>query len=59
MALGMTQVGRVMVRDALRTKADTALVNEPLCKVLVHNIRVLIKSMYELGIEADFRPQTA
>jgi hypothetical protein len=27
---------------------------EPLRKVLCHNICVVIQSMYELGIEADF-----
>jgi hypothetical protein len=40
--------------DALRSKTDTVLVNELLCKVLCHNICVVIQSMYELGIEADF-----
>jgi len=43
---------------SLRSKSDTAQVNELLCKVLCHNICVLIQSMYELGIEADFS-QTA
>ncbi len=40
--------------DALRSKSDTAQVNELLCKVLCHNICVVIQSMYELGIEPDF-----
>ena len=38
----------------LRSKGDTAQMNEVLCKVLCHNICVVIQSMYELGIEADF-----
>ena len=42
--------------DALRSKTDTAQVNELLCKVLCHNLCVLIQSMYELGIEPEFSP---
>ena len=34
----------------LRSKTETAQVNELLCKVLAHNICVLIQSMHELGI---------
>ena len=37
--------------DSLRSKTDTAMVNEALCKVLCHNICCLIQSPYELGIE--------
>jgi transposase len=40
--------------DALRSKTDTAQVNELLCKVLCHNLCVLIQSFYELGIEPEF-----
>ena len=32
----------------------TAQVNEVLCKILAHNLTVLIQSWYELGIEAQF-----
>ena len=39
---------------AVRSKTETAQVNELLCKVLCHNICVVIQSMYELGIEPDF-----
>ena len=35
------------------SRADAAQVNELLCKVLCHNLCVLIQSMYELGIEPD------
>ena len=38
--------------DHLRSKTDTAMVNEALCKILCHNICCLIQSHYELGIEA-------
>lgn len=38
----------------LRSKGDTAQVNEALCKVLCHNICVLIQSMFELGIAPTF-----
>jgi transposase len=40
--------------DSLRSKTDTAMVNETLCKVLCHNLVVLIHEMHELGIEPTF-----
>ena len=40
--------------DALRSKADTALENELPCKVLCHNICVLIQSMDDLGVSVEF-----
>jgi transposase len=40
--------------DALRSKTDTAMVNETLCKVLCHNLVVLIHETYELGIDPIF-----
>jgi len=40
--------------DGLRSKTDTAMVNEALCKVLCHNLVVLIHEIYELGIETEF-----
>ena len=39
---------------SVKSKSGTAQVNEVLCKVLCHNIYVLIQSFYELGIEAEF-----
>ncbi|HJT32097.1 MAG TPA: transposase [Pirellulales bacterium] len=41
-------------RDHIRSKTDVAMVNEVLCKLLCHNICVLIQEMYELGIEPEF-----
>jgi transposase len=38
----------------LRSKTLTAQINEALCKVLCHNLCVVIQSMYELGIEPVF-----
>jgi hypothetical protein len=38
----------------IRSKTATAMVNEMLCKVLRHNLCVLVQSLYELGIEAKF-----
>jgi len=38
----------------VRAKTPTAQVNEVLCKILCHNICVLINSIYELGIEPTF-----
>ncbi len=40
--------------SAVRAKTPTAQVNEVLCKVLCHNICVLVQSIYELGLEPTF-----
>jgi transposase len=40
--------------ERLRSKTNTAQVNEALLKVLCHNICCVIQSVYELGIEANF-----
>lgn len=40
--------------DSLRSKTETAQVNEALCKILAHNICCLIQSMYELNIKPEF-----
>jgi hypothetical protein len=40
--------------DAVRSRTDTAMINETLCKVLCHNLCCLIQSTHELGIEATF-----
>ena len=41
--------------DSLRSKTDVAMVNEALCKILCHNLVVLMHEMYELGIDPVFR----
>jgi hypothetical protein len=41
-------------RDHVRSKTDTAMANEVLCKFLCHNICVVIQSQCELGIEPIF-----
>ena len=40
--------------ERLRSKTQTAQVNEILCKILCHNICCVIHAMYELGIEPNF-----
>ena len=40
--------------DFVRSKTDVAMVNEVLCKVLAHNLVVLIHEVYELGVEPAF-----
>ena len=40
--------------DLIRSKDQTAQINEALLKVLCHNICVLISSMFELGIKPEF-----
>ena len=42
----------------VRAKTPVAQVNEVLVKILCHNICVLIQSIYELGIEPVFGPET-
>lgn len=44
--------------DSLRSKTDVAMVNESLCKILCHNLVVLIHEMCELGIEPMFWPKS-
>jgi transposase len=43
----------------LRSKTLTAQVNEALCKVLCHNLCVVIQSMYELEIETSFSSEVS
>ena len=45
--------------DAVRSKTDVAMVNEVLCKLLAHNLCVLIQEEHELGIESVFRKATS
>lgn len=44
--------GSPVFGDHVRSKTDTAMANEALCKVLCHNLCCLIQSTYELGVEA-------
>lgn len=44
--------------EHIRSRTETAMVNELLCKILCHNICVVIQSMYELGIEPTFWAET-
>lgn len=41
--------------DSVRSKTETAMTNEVLCKILAHNLSVLVHEECELGIEAEFR----
>lgn len=41
--------------ERLRSKTETAQINEALCKVLCHNLCVVIQSMYELDVDPTFR----
>ena len=40
--------------DSVRSKSDTAMQNEVLCKILAHNLCCCISAWYELGIEPEF-----
>ena len=43
----------------LRSKSLTAQINEALCKVLCHNLCVVIQSVHELGVEPTFGAEMA
>ena len=43
----------------VRSKTDAAMVNEVLCKLLAHNLCVLIQEEHELGIESVFGKASA
>jgi hypothetical protein len=45
--------------SSLRSKSDTGQINEALCKVLAHNICVLVQATHELGIEPTFVQKSA
>ena len=40
--------------DGLKSKSKTAQVNEMLCKIICHNICVVIQETHELGINPQF-----
>lgn len=40
--------------DGLRSRTEAAMVNEALCKILCHNLSVLIHEIHELGIAPQF-----
>jgi transposase len=46
-------------RDHVRSKTDTAMINEVLCKILCHNICCVTQSMYELNIEPTFYAESS
>jgi hypothetical protein len=43
---------------SVRSKKPVAQMNEVLCKVVCHNLCVLVQSIYELGIEPTFGQRT-
>lgn len=43
----------------LRGKSLTAQINEALCKVLCHNLCVLIQAIHELNVQVSFGAETA
>src|SRR4029077_766950 len=45
--------------DSLRSKTETAQINEALCKVLCHNLCCLIQSMFELNLKPEFWTEAA
>ena len=40
--------------DSVRSKTWTAQINEVLCKIICHNICVVIQEMHELEINPEF-----
>lgn len=45
--------------EKLRSKHETAQINEALTKVLCHNLCVVIQSMYELNVTPEFWREAA
>ena len=45
--------------ERLRSKNETAQINEALTKVLAHNLVVVVQSMYELNITPEFMSEAA
>ena len=45
--------------ERLRSKTETAQINEALTKVLCHNLVVVIQSMYELDVTQEFWKEAA
>ncbi|MBN2517447.1 MAG: transposase [Candidatus Altiarchaeota archaeon] len=52
------QMVKAKFGDKLKSKNKVAQENELLCKLIAHNICVLIQEMHELGIQPDFYPLT-
>ena len=48
---------KAKLRDHVRAKTPVAMVNEVLCKIICHNVCVLIQESHELGIEVEFQKQ--
>ena len=51
------QMMKARFNPDLRAKTDTAMVNEVLMRVVAHNICVLVRAMYTLGIEPGFEAE--
>ena len=45
--------------EVVRSKNETAMRNEVLCKLLCHNLCCLIQTHYELGVQPEFRQEKA
>ncbi len=45
--------------DALRSRTGLAMVNEALCKIVCDNLVVLIREIYDFGIESALGIDTA
>jgi transposase len=45
--------------DHVRSKTDVAMMNECLCKILCHNLCVVIQETHELGISGTFWAETS
>ena len=53
-SVDITVGGQSKFGQRLRSRTLTAQINEALCKVLCHNLCVVIQSVHELGIETTF-----
>jgi hypothetical protein len=46
-------------RDHIRSKTGVAMVNEVQCKILCHNICIVIQDSHQLGINTAFWAETS
>jgi hypothetical protein len=42
--------------DSVRSRSDTAMKNEVICKVSCHDIVAVIQAIYQFGIDPQFWP---
>jgi hypothetical protein len=52
--LGTFAMIKAKFPDHVRSKTPVAMLNEVLCKIICHNICVLVQETHELGLDVEF-----